>query len=183
MATDALAAGFDELMWIDADTAFDPDGVDRLRWHGLPLVCGIYPKKGRRELACEFLPGAERFTFGQGGGLVELAHAGFGFMFTRREVYDAIQAHCPIPLCDDRLGTKTVPYFLPMIVPEEGGHVYLAEDYAFCRRARDCGFKLMADTRERLWHIGSYGYSWEDAGSDKERYLNYSFQIVDKRNL
>src|SRR5215813_4903128 len=46
MATDALAEGFDELMWIDADIGFDPDSVDRLRDHGLPISCGIYPKKG-----------------------------------------------------------------------------------------------------------------------------------------
>lgn len=52
MATDALADGFDETMWIDADIGFDPDDVERLRGHGLPIVCGIYPKKGKRALAC-----------------------------------------------------------------------------------------------------------------------------------
>ena len=31
LATDVLARGFQELMWIDADTAFPPDAVDRLR--------------------------------------------------------------------------------------------------------------------------------------------------------
>src|SRR5436853_430409 len=30
-ATDALARGFEELFWIDADIAFDPEAVDRLR--------------------------------------------------------------------------------------------------------------------------------------------------------
>jgi hypothetical protein len=29
MATDALAEGFDELMWIDSDTGFDPDAVEQ----------------------------------------------------------------------------------------------------------------------------------------------------------
>src|SRR5271166_3658142 len=32
-ATDAIAHGFAELFWIDADIAFDPDAVDRLRVH------------------------------------------------------------------------------------------------------------------------------------------------------
>src|SRR5205823_4356169 len=36
MASDALADGFEELMWIDADIVFDPDDVETLRAHGLP---------------------------------------------------------------------------------------------------------------------------------------------------
>ena len=51
MATQALAEGYDELMWIDSDIAFDPDAVDRLRSHQLPFTCGLYPKKGLREMA------------------------------------------------------------------------------------------------------------------------------------
>jgi hypothetical protein len=36
MATDALAAGFDDLMWVDSDVAFDPADVARLRGRALP---------------------------------------------------------------------------------------------------------------------------------------------------
>src|SRR5262249_10333992 len=49
MATDALGRGFEEMMWIDADVAFDPNDVSKLRAHGLPFTCGIYPKKGPRQ--------------------------------------------------------------------------------------------------------------------------------------
>jgi hypothetical protein len=179
LASEALAAGFDELMWIDADVVFEPEAVDRLRQHGLPLVCGIYAKKGRRELACEFLPGTDRVFFGQQGGLAELAYAGLGFLFSRREVYEEIERRLQLPVCNKRYGKARVPYFLPMILPAEGEHSYLAEDYAFCKRARDCGFRLFADTTIRLWHVGPYGYSWEDAGSDKERYGSYDFRVLD----
>jgi hypothetical protein len=51
MASDALAQGFDELMWIDSDGVFDPDDVDKLRQHDLPLVCGICAKKSCRQRA------------------------------------------------------------------------------------------------------------------------------------
>jgi hypothetical protein len=50
MATDALLDGFDETMWIDADVEFPPDGVEQLRAHGLPICCGVYPKKGQPPL-------------------------------------------------------------------------------------------------------------------------------------
>ncbi|MDY3557741.1 hypothetical protein R5W23_003006 [Gemmata sp. JC673] len=56
MATDALADGFDELIWIDPDVVFRPDDVDALRANGWPLACALYPKPGLREFACTFLP-------------------------------------------------------------------------------------------------------------------------------
>lgn len=87
MATDAIAQGFAELMWIDSDVAFDPNDVDRLRTHNLPITCGIHPKKGPRQFACEFLPGTPGIRFGRNGGLAEIRYCGFGFTHTRREVY------------------------------------------------------------------------------------------------
>ena len=54
---------------------------------------------------------------------------------------------------------------------------YLAEDFAFCERARQCGYKIMADTTIRLYHYGSYGYTWEDAGTDAKRFGTYHFQV------
>ena len=56
-------------------------------------------------------------------------------------------------------------------------HWYLPEDYAFCERARQSGFKILADTTIRLWHHGSYGYSWEDAGKNQERYEPFYFNV------
>jgi GT2 family glycosyltransferase/2-polyprenyl-3-methyl-5-hydroxy-6-metoxy-1,4-benzoquinol methylase/tetratricopeptide (TPR) repeat protein len=178
MATDALAEGFDELFWIDADLVFEPQAVEQLRAHNLPLVCGIYPKKGPRALACEFLPGTEKIIFGQGGSLLPLAYAACGFMFTRREVYEKIERQLGLPRCNEQFGKVVVPYFQPLVVAEAKGHWSMAEDYSFCHRARQCGFQIVADATIRLWHVGHYGYSWEDAGSDKERYATYHFHVA-----
>jgi hypothetical protein len=175
MATDALAEGFDEIMWIDSDIAFDPNDVDRLRAHAIPIVCGIYPKKGLRALACHLKPGTPKITFGQEGSLIEILYAATGFLHTRRAVYEAI--HADLPTCNTRFGRPIVPYFLPMCIPDEGGHWYLGEDFAFCERARQRGFTIMADTVIRLRHIGRYGYTWEDAGGDAPRYSNYTFHL------
>ena len=51
IASDAIAAGAEETLWIDSDIAFNPDDVERVRALDLPLVAGIYPKKCKRELA------------------------------------------------------------------------------------------------------------------------------------
>jgi hypothetical protein len=104
MATDALRAGFEETMWIDADIDFHPDAVDRLRSHNLPIVCGIYPQKGKRALACHILGGTEKMVFGEGGGLVELLYGATGFMLVRRKVYEAMQQKLRLPVCNERFG-------------------------------------------------------------------------------
>jgi hypothetical protein len=177
MATDALADGFDELMWIDSDIGFDAAAVDALRSHGLPFVCGIYPKKGLRALACHLLPETKEVLFGEAGGLLEIMYAPAGFLLTHRRVYAAMREHEKLPTCNERFGRPVTPYFLPMLAPDGAGHWYLGEDFAFSERARRCGFAVMADARIRLQHIGRCGYGWEDAGSDRPRYASYNFHV------
>lgn len=175
MATDALADGFEETMWIDADVGFDPDDVDKLRSHNAPVVCGIYPQKGRRVLACHVMPGTAKLVFGEGGGLTEILYAGAGFLLVRREVYATIQRTLELPLCNERFGSPLVPYFQPMSRRDGDGYWYLTEDFAFCHRTRECGLKILADTSIRLMHFGNYGYSWEDAGMELERFQTFHF--------
>lgn len=68
IASKAVLDGFLETIWIDADIGFHPDAVEKLRAHNLPIVCGIYPKKGKREFAISTLPGTKKITFGNNGG-------------------------------------------------------------------------------------------------------------------
>jgi len=177
MSTDALLDGYEETFWIDADTDFHPDVVDRMRSHGLPIVSGICAQKGKRAIASHVLPGTPRMVFGQGGGLVEVLYAGTGFLLVRREVYLAIQRHLELPMCNERFRSPVLPFFHPMLHPCEDGHWYLAEDYAFCERARQSGYWIMADTTIRLWHIGSYAYGWEDAGKEPERFESFTLNF------
>ena len=177
LATDAIGKGFAELMWVDADVAFDPNDVAKLRSHHLPFTCGLYPKKGPRQFAAEFLPGTPSVRFGKSGGLTEIRYCGFGFTHVRRAVFEAVQRHAGLPVCNQRFGSLLVPYFEPTSIPEPGGRWALSEDYAFCERARQAGFPVMADTTIRLWHVGTYRYGWEDAGSSKDRFGDYTFNL------
>ena len=72
-----------------------------------------------------------------------------------------------------------VPFFQPLVRDLSGGHWYLAEDFAFCERARRAGIRILADTSIRLFHVGPFGYSWEDAGSDRMRHENYCFRLTE----
>jgi hypothetical protein len=173
MATDALVEGFEETMWIDADIGFEPDALDLLRAHDEPIVCGIYPQKGRRMLACHVLPGTAQLVFGAGGGLVEIRYAAGGFLLVRRGVYMDIQRRLGLPVCNEHFGRPLIPFFQPMVRPRDEGTWYLADDFAFCERARRCGYRVLADTTIRLWHYGYYPYGWEDAGVEPTRYATF----------
>ncbi len=177
ISTNALADGFEELMWIDSDIAFEPDAIDRLRSHNLPISCAVYPKKGKHAFASNFSGATKQVVFGKRGELVEIPYAGAGFLHTRREVYEAVRDHYRLPACNERFGRPMIPFFQPMVVPDGAGHWYLAEDFAFCHRVRECGYQIMADTTIRLKHIGSYLYSWEDAGGERDRFANFTFNI------
>jgi len=180
MATDALAEGFEETIWIDSDIGFSADDVEKLREHEKPIVCGIYPQKGRRALACHLMPGTEEVLFGEGGGLIEVKYAATGFLLVRREVYETMQAKLALPTCNQRFKRPLMPFFQPMIVEDASGPWYLAEDFAFSERARQCGYTILADTTIRLRHFGSYGYSWEEAGGEVRRYKSYRYRVADK---
>ena len=177
IATDALRDGFEETLWIDSDIGFEPDAVEKLRAHDLPMVCGVYPQKGKRAIACHVLPGESRMTFGKAGGLVELLYAATGFLLVRRQVYLDVAQKLSLPVCNERFQHPMLPFFLPMVRPMDDGHWYLAEDYAFCERARQAGYRIFADTTIRLWHIGNYRYSWEDAGAEQGRFDSFTLNF------
>jgi hypothetical protein len=176
MATDALADGFTELLWVDSDIGFDPADVEKLLSHSQPLVCGIYPKKGPRQMAAEFLPGTQSVPFGRDGGLMPVRYAGFGFTLTRKELFDRVREFHALPTVNHQFAKPLVPYFLPMLTTGPQAR-YLAEDYALCERATQAGLSLFADTTVRLWHVGHYNYGWEDAGRPVERFGRYTFHL------
>jgi hypothetical protein len=170
LATAALLDGAEEIFWIDSDIGFDPDAVDRVRAHGLPLVGGLFAKRGKREFGCRFLPETKEITLGEGGGLLEVRYIGTAFLHTQRQVYIDVAAKYSLPVCNARFNVPTVPYFLPMVVNDpEHDHWYLSEAWSFCERARQAGHKIMIDTSVRLWHRGRYDYGWEDVGAPTQR--------------
>jgi hypothetical protein len=177
MAHDALRDGFTELLWVDSDIAFEPSDVELLRSHDEPLVCGLYAKKGARALSCHLLPSTREVVLGDGGGLTEILYAAGGFTLVRSSVYSAIKEKLALPVCNAQFGSPFVPYYQPMVKDTDAGPWYLAEDFAFSERARQAGFRVMADTRIRLRHIGRYAYQWEDAGMEMKRHGRFRFVV------
>ena len=165
MAYEALYYNnFEEVMWIDSDVGFDPSSVEKIRNYNLPICAGAYPFKGHPEMTIQLFEEDKNtdIEFGDEGYLLEVAAAATGFLYTKKEVYEAIRKQRKLPLCNTSFGAPTYPFFHPNIFIENGENYYLGEDFSFCRYARDAGYKVVLDTTIKLKHIGLYPYQWED---------------------
>lgn len=174
-----LDKGYEEIFWIDSDIVFNTKDFEKIREYDLPIACGIYPKKSTKpDFNTGLIDGTTQITFGEGGGLLEVAWCGTGFLYTKRCVYNDIKEKLNMPTCIAGEGEPFTPYFISQTKPiGEGIHTYLADDRAFSFRARQCGYKIFADTTIRLKHIGKYEYSWEDFSGDRQRFSSMTFSI------
>lgn len=175
MVTEALSLGFDEILFIDGDIAFNPNDVEKLRAHGKDFICGAYMQKGSGFLTTQF-ESKERIPLGSIGGLHKVKTCGMGFNLIRREVFECVEELFKLPTCGIHCNNPLVPYFMPMIIVENGFDRYLCEDMAFCHRAKKAGFELWCDTSISLWHIGKYGFSFHDYGKTMQQFFNDAYE-------
>jgi GT2 family glycosyltransferase len=91
---------------------------------------------------------------------LEMLRLGTGLMVIRREVIAALCAAHPElryaadlqDRADGQVGEHLTALFQPLIDPDSG-HL-LNDDYAFCRRVRDAGFRIWAAPWMRTTHTG-----------------------------
>jgi predicted O-methyltransferase YrrM len=179
MISESLHGGYESILFIDADIGFDAADAIRLFERPEPVVSGVYAKKGPREVASAFSDGVKQLTFGPDSpGLYPVKYAATGFLRIRSHVLITMIQRLKFPLCNTRWGKGFWPFFLPIVVPQaDGWFHYLGEDWAFSHRLGLIGVTPLADTSFRLYHIGPFGYSWEDAGAEHPRYQTYNLAI------
>ena len=151
-----------DLIMIDSDVSWTPPGLPRLLDHDVDIVAGLYP---RREYPLQFpflssLDDGEPLTGDPERRLVELRAAPAGFMRIRRAVLEAMCEHYAKTLLakDERVPQGAVvrlfdPYW---VRDRDGNPCVLAEDYAFCRRATDMGFRIWGDLEISMGHAGTH---------------------------
>ena len=161
-----LATKYNWLLFIDSDIVFPAAAVARLWQHGMighKVVTAPYALKGVvPQFAINGLNGAkvdER-------GLIEVVHAGTGFMLIHRSVFDKMRE---AGLADEyNLGSNdpdvhtlksSRAYFksgVREVMP--GNPIWLSEDYMLCHEWRNLGGKVHTDTKVALSHIGDLTY-------------------------
>ena len=172
--------GFDYLMFIDADIAFPPDAILHLLKADRDVACALYPKKevdwdniaraaqaGHTELhdfAGSFvLNGVEgKTTAADEHGMVEVRHAGTGFMLIKRSVFETLMPHVPTyrtTSVRDAQGEYLKPLtheFFATSIDHTGA--LLSEDFHFCELWRKHGGSVYVNPFMQLSHVGTYVY-------------------------
>ena len=166
IAAKFLASKYNWLLFIDSDIVFPAMAVARLWQHGMngyKLVTAPYALKGVvPQFAINGVNGAKTNE----RGLVEVMHAGTGFMLIHRSVFEAMEKADMAPIYDlgsndpDLHTLKTSRAYFKSGVREviPGKPIWLSEDYLFCHEWRTLGGKVHTDTKVALSHIGDLTY-------------------------
>ncbi len=166
-ATKALEEGYDILVFIDDDIRFRAEDLYQLIREASErqtVVGCLYTKrKYPIELVGCPLDGPQDLKMGGAGGVMPVRYVGTGLMAIPRIVLKKLSESLPKlrtgAILDDGGELHIWPFFMPFAC--DG--VYLSEDYAFCQRAKESGFEILADTSIILGHVGEHIYSAFDA--------------------
>jgi hypothetical protein len=144
--------------FIDSDILFSTPGINHLRSHGSrDIVVGIYPAK-TEQIRCIYNSLPDGNPEPDENGLMEIAYGGTGFMRIHRRIYERMIEKHPELAYACEIDNDTKWDFFGMGVgndPVRGTRRYMTEDWQFCMRARALEFRVWADTRIDLNHIGT----------------------------
>lgn len=189
IADSFLKSSCSHLMFIDADISFDPTSIRKLLMAKEDFVCAPYPKKfidwkSIKEKGM-FADANQLKNYGASyvinyidsrkiptpndKGLIEIKHAGTGFMLLSREVFLKIRSGCRQARASNfgEFSNWYTEYF-KTDVDEDG--VLQSEDWVFCNQWRDVGGKIWLMQDIKLDHVGTYIYEGD--------ILNYGANIT-----
>ena len=159
-----LAGDATHLMFVDADIQFNATDIVKLVAHDKDIVGGIYPQKTLPpKMVVNTLENARTE-----GDLIEVGTLGTGFMLVKRTVFEQMIQAGATPYGDD-IGLSDVENnnqydFFNCTIDSNGR--YLTEDWSFCRKWRELGGAIWADTTVALAHVGYYRFQ-PDMGAIK----------------
>lgn len=123
-------ADYTHQVWIDSDQVWQPEQVLRMVGHDLDVVSAcIKTADGDYALHRDH----KRLTE-LPGGLFDVDSCGFGMVVIKRQVFERI------------------PYPWFRLLPAVDGLGDDSEDVSFCRKVRDAGMVIMADSDVRVGH-------------------------------
>ena len=183
VAHDFLASDATHLMFIDADIGFNANDIVKMVDADKDIICGLYPKKEINWQTVEKavkdgvdyhdlgqhtgsfvvnLPNGVKQQSGKLGEPMEIENGGTGFMLIKREVLTGLIGKVPYYLnnvldINNPSNGETIHEFFATQI-EEDTKILLSEDYDFCKKARNNGFKVWAAPWVQLSHIGTYAF-------------------------
>jgi len=168
---------WDSIVWIDADISWQPEDLLKLALHDEDVVCGTYRKKIHE--ACHFtiklIPGKET---PDERGLIEVEATGTGFLRVSRNAMQDLLASEKMSYTEKLTHADSTPVMMEIKNLFESGNKngeMLSEDFFFCSKLRERGYKIMLDTKIDLGHDGSFTYR-----GSMSHYLNFLKEEAEK---
>ena len=162
-------------IFIDNDMGFDPFDILKLLIEDKDIIGAQAPTK-QYPLAYN----AESNHLQETDTAAEVHYVGTGMMCIKREVLEHMKMHylhdlafaMPDGFYSEQKSMWSVDLFAPITrgAHYKNSNFYLTEDFAFCQRARDCGFEVWKHLEVKCSHTGTHVFS--DDGETKmiERY-------------
>jgi hypothetical protein len=146
-----------ELLFIDADVIVTPDDILRLMAQGgtQDISAGAYPRRARDKRFFTDLHWDENKNLEFIGSLMRVKRVGTGFMLIQRHVIEQMIEVHPEWAYKNSDGAVLHALFDFGIINEQ----YVGEDYLFCDRATDLGFKVYIDVDISLPHVGTEAFT------------------------
>lgn len=150
----------DVFLMVDGDMTFNPADADRLVElcrNGHDIIGGAYAVRSGTHLSSRPI-GNTTIAFTPDAQPVEVDYVATGFMAVHRRVIEALRRVSPIS--HPHMEWAYWTFFTPFVKDNEE----LSEDWAFCERAKQLGFRCWIDPSIRLGHLGTKEWTVEDIG-------------------
>lgn len=161
LAADFLESNCSHLLFIDSDILFTLSDIDKLVKRDLDIVGGLYTAK-RPDVVLWCANTFEgQDVKPEDDGLVRLKFLATGFLMIARNVFEKM-----IEVDGETIGYRSdltcnknrQEYDFFRVGVKRDQDRYLSEDWWFCQRANDMGFKIWADSDVILRHLGKAEY-------------------------
>lgn len=168
----------DVMVIIDDDVQFTPDDlwkiVDGAR-ERQALYGGVYVTRSREPHTAALGFPNQTMQFGPGQPALPIRYLATGFLAVPRKALTDMIAHPgfetvhgkePIVYCEQGVGSFPMyDFFRCFEIREDDDRIhYLSEDWAFCERARQCGYEVYADQSIILQHRAVVSITVADIG-------------------
>lgn len=151
MTASFLTTKHTHMCWLDADIEFEPDDIGKLWNLNADIGVAFYSMK-RPDMPLSAWKNGKLVKLEEcPSEPFEVEFAGTGFMIIKREVI--LKLASKAEHYEGPNGRVPALYMTP--VHNDG---FESEDYHFCRKAREAGFKIIGDPSIKLGHWGQVRY-------------------------
>ena len=164
LTRDFLNSDCTDMVFLDADVAWNASDFLKLLSFDRDVVAGVYPKKnGDDTYPVKLIPGEQ---WSDAAGLIEVQGVPTGFLRIRRQVMEALAT------ASERYNAKNDQAFATACIFERQIHngSRWGGDYVFCRKARAAGFSIFIDPVMRFEHSGEETWSGNVGQYLRQRY-------------